>query len=289
MDVNELTYEMRSADGPWPVDSTYPRCERPTTLGPLWPQPTSQQLSGLKTLYGLANQYGMRIMLVLNTTHMDQPDSNAPWLRAIIETVKDLPAFDLVAFGGDRHAVDAQPPYDGVPDSCGGESEAPLWLGPDSPQGRYVQWAIAYGRSLGVPPHGFHLTNVPNGSFEAGATGWKIAGNAESRPLDENAPWRGTSYLRLTGTAISARIRVSPSTRYTTTAHLRFSRPSTVSFRYLTCKNKPSAKRKLDTFRPAGPQPSFQTFPLVYTTPADACWLRIELSAPTPIDVDALR
>jgi hypothetical protein len=103
-------------------------------------------------LYALANEYGMRIMLVLNTTHMEQPDSNAPWLKAIIETVKGLPAFDLVVFGGDRHTIDAQPPYDGVPDSCGGESEAPLWLGPDSPQGRYVQWALAYGRSLGVPP-----------------------------------------------------------------------------------------------------------------------------------------
>jgi hypothetical protein len=152
MGVNELTYEMRSGDAPWPVDSGYPRCQRPTELGPLWPQPTSQQLAGLKALYALANEYGMRIMLVLNTTHMEQPDSNAPWLKAIIETVKGLPAFDLVVFGGDRHTIDAQPPYDGVPDSCGGESEAPLWLGPDSPQGRYVQWALAYGRSLGVPP-----------------------------------------------------------------------------------------------------------------------------------------
>ena len=457
MGVNELTYELRSADGPWPVDSTYPRCFRSTALGPLWPEPTSQQLAGLRTLYGLANAYGMRIMLVLNTTHMERPDSNAAWLGSIIGTVKDLPAFDLVIFGGDRHSIDALPPYDGVPDSCGGESEAPLWLGPDSPQGRYVQWAIAYGRSLGVPPrqlaaeaivgdyrheaqqaagpdaqdghlwrpleilrtiydrlgfppsertyplslyahrkcayveswlpcadqsqdawvqqtlvaskarvepsarltliefgagageyqrtveqlgsvmlnlgieggtywkwadetndptwtdpasvvkqrgyafifnpqqreladlYGFHLADVPNGSFENGSAGWKIAGRAESRPLDENAPWRGSSYLRLTGKTTSARIRVSPSTRYTTTAHLRLTSPATVTFRYFTCKNKPSGKRKLDTFRPAAPQPSFQTFPFIYTTPVDACWLRMDVSALTAIDVDAVR
>ena len=34
MGVNELAYEMRSADGPWPVDSAYPACKRSTSLGP---------------------------------------------------------------------------------------------------------------------------------------------------------------------------------------------------------------------------------------------------------------
>lgn len=456
MGVNELTYEMRSADGPWPVDSTYPRCERSTALGPLWPQPTTKQLAGLKTLYGLANQYGMRIMLVLNTTHMEQPESNAPWLRAIIDAVKGSPAFDLVVFGGDRHSIDAQPPYDGVADSCGGESEAPLWLGPDSLQGRYLQWALAFARSLGVPQQklaaeaivgdyrheaqqgagpdaqdahlwrplevlrtiydrlgfpasqrtyplslyahrkcanveswlpcadesqdawvaetlatskarvepqarmtliefgasagdyqrtveqlgsvmlslgieggtywkwadetndpkwtdpasvvkkrgyafsfnpqqreladlfGFHLTDVPNGSFEKGSSEWKITGHAETRALDENAPWRGAFFLRLSGTATSVRIRVSASTRYTTTAHLRFTSAAKVALRYFTCKNKASAKRKLDTFRLAAPQPSFQTFPLTYTTPVDACWVRIAVSGGDAIDVDAV-
>jgi hypothetical protein len=457
MGVNELTYEIRSADGPWPVDSSYPRCERSTALGPFWPHPTDGQLDGLKRLYGLANQYGMRIMLVVNTTHMEQPESNAPWLRAVIGAVKDLPAFDLVVLGGDRHAIDARPPYDGVPDSCGGESEAPLWLGPDSPQGRYVQWALGFGRSLGVPPeklaaeaivgdyrheaqqgagpdaqdrhlwrplevlrtiydrlgfspaqrayplslyahrkcayvewwlpcsdagqdawvqetlatskarvepqarltliefgaaageyqrtveqlgavmqslrieggtywkwadetndpnwtdpasvvkqrglafrfnpqqreladlYGLHLNAVPNGSFEEGTADWTTRGKAEKVTLDENAPWRGASFLRVAGMATSARVRVSASTRYTTTAHLRFASPVTVTFRYSTCRNRPSTKRKLDVFRPAAPQLSFQTFPFVYRTPADACWVRIEISAPSGIDVDAVR
>jgi hypothetical protein len=28
--VNEFVYEMRSADGPWPVKSDFPACQRPT-------------------------------------------------------------------------------------------------------------------------------------------------------------------------------------------------------------------------------------------------------------------
>jgi hypothetical protein len=456
MGVNELTYEMRSADGPWPVDSTFPNCRRSTALGPLWPNPTDEQLAGLKTLFGLANQYGMRIMLILNTTHMEKPESNAPWLRSIVGSVKDLPALDLVVFGGDRHTIDALAPYDGSPDSCGGESEAPLWLGPDSLEGRYVQWALTFARSLGVPPeklgaeaivgdyrheaqqgagpaaqgrhlwrpvevlrtiydrvgfparrtyplslyahrkcayveswlscsdasqdawvqetlatskarvepearltliefgaaagdyqrtvehlgaamlnlgleggtywkwadesndprwtnpaavvkqrgttftfnpqqreladlYGFHLINVPNGSFEEGTAPWRTSGTAQTVALDENTPWRGKSFLRLVGTATSPRVRVSPSTRYTTTANLRFTSRVGITFRYLTCKNKPTAKRKLDTFHPATPQPTFQTFPFVYTTPIDACWVQIELSAPATLDVDAIR
>jgi len=457
MGVNEFAYEMRSSDGPWPVDSSFPKCERATVLGPSWPQPSDSQLTGLKALYGLAHQYGMRITLVLDTTHMDQPESNTRWLGSIISAVKDLPAFDLVVIGGDRHVVDAQPPYDGVPDSCGGESEVPLWLGPDSIEGRYVQWAIALGRSLGVPPekltaeaivgdyrmeaqqgagpnaqdghlwrplevmrtiydrlgfppgqrtyalsvyahrkcayveswaacsdeeqntwlretlatsrarvepqarltlaefgsnegqyqrtleqlgaairdlgleggnywqwadvtndpkwtppgsvvkqrgyafsfnpqqreladlYGFHLTDVPNGSFEQSTSGWTVSGQGQALSLDESAPRRGKTFLRLVGKATSGRIRVSPSTRYTTTARLRFASSPNVTFRFSTCKNKPVVKRKRDRFRPAGPQPSFQTFPLVYTTPADACWLRMEFSAPTTLDVDDVR
>jgi hypothetical protein len=137
--------------------------------------------------------------------------------------------------------------------------------------------------------YGFHLTNIPNGSFENGSAGWKIAGDAKALPLEADAPWRGNSFLRLSGTATSPRIRVSPATRYTTTAHLRFTAPPSVTFRYFTCKNKPSAKRRVDTFHPPSPQPSFQTFPFVYTTPRDACWVQIRLSDSSTIDIDALR
>ena len=110
--------------------------------------------------------------------------------------------------------------------------------------------------------YGFHLTDVPNGSFTMG----RLAGRSpvvqrldrSTRTLLGEAPRSCVSQARRR----SSRIRVSPSTRYTTTAHLRFTAPATVTFRYSTCKNKPSQRRKLDTFRPAGPQPSFQTFPL---------------------------
>jgi hypothetical protein len=455
MGVNTLAYEVRSADGPWPVDSTYPKCERSTSLGPLWPRPTAAQLAGLKALYGLANQQGMRIMLVLNTTHMEQPESNAEWLRAVLGAVKDSPAFALVVFGGDRHSIDALPPYDGAPDSCGGESEAPLWLGPDSLQGKYVQWVLGFARSLGIQPaklgaeavvgdyrheaqqgagpdaedahlwrplevlrtiydrlgfppdrtyplslyahrkcafveswlpcldedadawmsetlatskarvepqarvtliefgafsqpyqhaveqlgaemqrlgidggtywkwadevndphwtdpaavvkqrglgfaynpqqreladlYGFHLTAIPNGSFEDGTVQWAVTGKAESVSLDAAAPWRGASFLRLTGKATGAAIRVSPSTRYTTTANLRFPSAVTVAFRFTTCKSKPTKRQAVAVFRPSAPQPDWQTFPFTYRTPADACWVRIEVAG-SGVDIDAVR
>lgn len=151
--VNEFVYEMRSADGPWPVNSDFPACQLPTALGPTWPQPTAAQLSGLQRLFTLAHRFGMRVILILDTTHMEQGAAgNAQWLGAIARAIKDSPAFDLLLVGGDVHTWDAQPPFDGVPDSCGGQSEAPLWLGPDSVQSQYVQWALGYLRSLGIPP-----------------------------------------------------------------------------------------------------------------------------------------
>ena len=461
MGVNEIVYEVRSTDGPWPVRSEYPSCERSTDLGPLWPEPSQPQLQGLRVLFDLAQAQGMRMTLILDNTHMDEqpPTHNARWLSAILNAVKDKPALDYIAFGGDRHLVDAKPPYDGAPDSCGGESEAPLWLGPDSVESKYTQWAIGYARSLGLPankltaesivgyypteslqgagpaaqdghlwrplevmrtifdrlgfpaaertyavsyyPHrkcagneawnpctdadmygwtketletsrarigpdarmvvaefgtqssnwshestvemfgslllaervegavywqwvnpsdnpqyappgtdlkkrgvgfvynpqqreladlyGFHLTDVPNGSFEDGPAGWSIAGQAQMVPIDVNAPWRGASFLRLTGKATSPRARISPSTRYTTTVHLRSASAVKVSFTYSTCKNKPTLKRKRDVFQPAAGQVGFQTFPLAYTTPADACWLRIEIASAASLDVDAVR
>jgi hypothetical protein len=154
MGANEIVFEMRSADGPWPVSSAYPDCERATTLGPRWPDPTVVELSGLRTLLDLVHAQRMRISLILNSTHMEEspPSGNARWLSAILGAVKDKPALDLVMFGGDRRRVDAVAPLDGAPDSCGGESEAPLWLGPDSVEAKYVEWAIGHARSLGVPP-----------------------------------------------------------------------------------------------------------------------------------------
>jgi hypothetical protein len=149
--VNEILVEMRSAGGSTPPPRS--ACDLSPELGPSWPQPTSLEVNGLRTLLGLAHQRGMRVALMLNNTHMEQQSSveSERWLGAVLGAVKESPALDYIAFGGDRQMIDARPPYDGVPDSCGGQSEAPLWLGPDSIQGRYVQRAIAYARSLGLP------------------------------------------------------------------------------------------------------------------------------------------
>jgi hypothetical protein len=465
--VNAFVYEMRSADGPWPVNSDFPACQLPTALGPTWPQPTAVQLSGLQTLFALAHRFGMRVILDLNTTHMEQDAAgNAQWLGAIANAIKNSPAFDLLLVGGDVHVWDARPPFDGVPDSCGGQSEAPLWLGPDSVQGRYVQWALGYLHSLGIPPqklsaeaivgdyrseaeqpaganaegghlwrplevlrtiydrlgftpdqrtyalsyyvhskcalvqsgscsdenaqdwtketlqtskgrvepqarllfaefganrggdyqravemigadmqslrydggvyykwadetnnpqytdpasvvkkrgvafgynpqereladlYGFHLSDIPNGSFESGTSHWTITGRgtAQTRRLQPDLPWRGLSYLHLTGTGTdtisSARIRVSPSTRYTTTADLRFPQPNVrVAFIYLTCGRKPSRNAKRAVFPLTSIGRSWQTFPFAYTTPPDACYMRItfSLAGPGRLDIDDVR
>jgi hypothetical protein len=465
--VNEFVYELRSADGPWPVNSDFPACELPTALGPTWPQPTAVQLSGLQTLFALAHRFGMRVILILNTTHMEKgATGNAQWLGAIAGAIKDSPAFDLLVVGGDVHVWDARPPFDGVPDSCGGVSEAPLWLGPNSVQGRYVQWALGYLRSLGIPPeklsaeaivgdyrseaeqpagtnaeeghlwrplevlrtlydrlgfttaqrtyalsyyvhskcafvqsgscsdedeqqwaketlqtskgrvepqsrllfaefganpggnyqravemigadmqslgfdggvyykwadetnnsqytdpasvvkkrgvafvynpqereladlYGFHLSAIPNGSFENGTSHWTSTGRgtAQLRRLRQDVPWRGVSYLHLTGTGTyavsSTRIRVSPSTRYTTSAELRLPQPDVrVTFTYLTCGRKLSTSTKRVVFRLTSTQRSWQTFPFAYTTPSDACYVRItfSLAGPGRLDIDEVR
>jgi hypothetical protein len=150
--VNEILVEMRSAGGSTPPP--WSDCDLSPELGPSWPQPTSLEVDGLRTLLGLAQRHGMRVGLMLNNTHMDQQLSvnSERWLGAVLGAVRGSPALDYIALGGDRQTIDAKPPHDGVPDSCGGQSDAPLWLGPDSIQGRYVQSAIAYARSLGLPP-----------------------------------------------------------------------------------------------------------------------------------------
>jgi hypothetical protein len=167
--------------------------------------------------------------------------------------------------------------------------------------------------------YGFHLTTVPNGSFEQGLTCWQVTGRGSAQPvrLDESGtPWRGQSFLRLIATATmsvtTAPIRVSPSTRYTTTANLRFAwtgdrraggppanRPQVdVLFRYLTCAGRSSRVRTHTVFRYVQQQATagFQTFPFAYTTPRDACYVRVGFAAtrnglPTPVglDVDNVR
>jgi hypothetical protein len=146
--------------------------------------------------------------------------------------------------------------------------------------------------------YGFHLTAVPNGSFEDGTSHWTIAGSgaAQTRRLQQDLPWRGDSYLHLATTGTyslsSTLIRLSPSTRYTTTANLRFPQPNVrAAFTYLTCRRKQSKKGKPAVFRLMSIQRTWQTFPFGYTTPSDACYVRIKFSfvGPGRVDIDDVR
>jgi hypothetical protein len=151
MGVNEIAYELRSGDPVWmPGDRTPPDCNVSPDTGLQYPQPTQEELTNLARLFDLASTHGMKIALILDNTHMDDRANSQRWLGAILGVVKGKPALDYVAFGGDTHLIDLN--GDGVPESCGGLSEAPLWLGALSVQGLYVEWAVRYGLSLGLSP-----------------------------------------------------------------------------------------------------------------------------------------
>lgn len=180
---------------------------------------------------------------------------------------------------------------------------------------------------------GYHLGIVPNGSFEDDANRdnvpdqWTIAGrgtglryflpNESGQP---EVPSRGSYALRLvtgTGTAdsvsaTSTRIAVSPEATYTTTFNLRFhwvgdpnprSDPATrpqvsVTLTFFDCAGLPSSRRARDIFRfyEENGTDGFDTFPLLYRTPSDACYVRVEvtvarngLPAIITLDVDNVR
>ena len=152
MGVNAITYELRSADPEYiPGGEGFPTCNLQPVLGLRWPQPTSTELQNLVGLFDLAHAKGMRILLRLTNTHMEEqpPTNSATWLGAILGAVRAHPALELVAFEGNTHFVDTN--GDGIPDACGTPAEPPLWLGPTSAPAKYVQWAIGYARSLGIP------------------------------------------------------------------------------------------------------------------------------------------
>src|SRR5919108_3736711 len=62
MGVNEITYELRTGTGPWPVRGAFPDCELAVDLGPRWPQPDPDEIAGLRTLFGLIARQNMRVM-----------------------------------------------------------------------------------------------------------------------------------------------------------------------------------------------------------------------------------
>lgn len=162
---------------------------------------------------------------------------------------------------------------------------------------------------------GFHLTKIPNGSFERGQgsgppTRWTIAGAGTGvryflagEPKEPQVPSRGKHDLRLTTssdagavvTASSPPVAVSPETAYTTSGNLRFNwsgdpnpgappseRPQVfVEFDYYTGSGAASAGKASDTFGyfQEDSTGDFATFPFQYTTPSDAAFVKIVIGA----------
>ncbi len=152
MGVNTIRYELRSASpASYPDSFVPPYCTVPAKLGLQYPQPTQLELKNLVAFFDLVHSKGVSVDLELINIHMEEqpPYSNTRWIGSILNAVKDRPALDLVTFDGGpfRHDTNG----DGKGDQCGGLGEAPLWDGPDSLAANYVQWAIQYGHSLGIP------------------------------------------------------------------------------------------------------------------------------------------
>jgi hypothetical protein len=169
---------------------------------------------------------------------------------------------------------------------------------------------------------GYHLTAIPNGSFEAGSmtpTSWKITGTGKGlryhlahEANQPQVPSRGEYSLRLrTGgniQAVSQPIAVDPNRTYTTTGNLRFlwsgdpppggdpaTRPQVfVTVTYYQANGQRSAVKASDTFRyfQEDGAADFRTFPIQYQTPADAAKVRLTIGVaanglPSIITLDA--
>jgi len=160
---------------------------------------------------------------------------------------------------------------------------------------------------------GFHLTSIPDGSFEDCSSGsladWTVNGSGSGacyflagEPNEPQVPNRGSYDLRLTtGSSSSAQISASsgtiealPETSYTTTGNFRFTwtgdpnpsgdpatRPQVFVAIHYFAGASPSAIRAEDVFRyfQENGASDFQTIPIQYTTPSDATAVEIEVGA----------
>ncbi len=153
--VNTITYELRTADPSCKAEdgctTTFPTCLIDYALGLDWPQPTTTELTNLGGFFDLVASKGMKVDLLLTTTHMEESgDANSQaWLGSIFDTVAGHPALDLILLGGDRHLGDST--GDGTLDECGSQGgEPPLWLGPSSYAATYLNWAIPFAALHGI-------------------------------------------------------------------------------------------------------------------------------------------
>jgi hypothetical protein len=150
MGVNTITFELRTSDPTYdPGPFVPPVCNIPPVLGFQWPQPTATELTNLVAFFDLVQSKGMHVFLRLVNTHMEEqpPTNSGTWLGAILASIKDHPALDLVLFEGDKHVLH----FNGQPDTCGIPAEPPLWLGATAYAGQYVNWAMNFARATGMP------------------------------------------------------------------------------------------------------------------------------------------
>lgn len=148
MGVNTITIELRTADPTYTGNFTPPDCNEPPVLGLQFPQPTATELANLPLFFDMVQSKDMKVWLRLTNTHMEEqpPTNSQTWLRAIFGAIGKHPALDLVTFDGTKYTL--QTPSGVV---CGTPAEPPLWDGPTSIVGTYVQWAIRFAVSQGLP------------------------------------------------------------------------------------------------------------------------------------------
>jgi len=148
MGVNTITYALKTADntftGPWPPNPQMPDCIIVGEMGFQFPQPTATELANLLHFFDMVQSKGMKVWLGLEDSHQEEqpPTNSQTWLGAILGAIGNHPALDLVLFEGTPHVVNGE---------CGPPYEAPLWFGPGSVPANYVQWAIGFAMSQGIP------------------------------------------------------------------------------------------------------------------------------------------
>ena len=171
MGVNTITFELRAADNTYTGTFTPPDCNIGPALGLQFPQPTATELANLPRFFDMVQSKGMKVWLRLVNTHMEQqpPTNSQTWLGAILGVIGNHPAFDLVTFDGSTHLIERGT-------KCGEQAEPPLYLGPGSIPANYVQWAIGFAMSQGIPARklsaeaivgGFNLDSMHPAGYEA--------------------------------------------------------------------------------------------------------------------------
>lgn len=161
--VNEIWYPLRSSDAGYDPNFVPPACPMPEVLGLRWPQPTPAELAGLGAFFDLLQRKGMKVILELQNNHIEDQADSARWLGAILDVAKDKPALDLIQFDGNVHTLDLN--GDGIDETCGVPSEAPLWLGPTSSGGTYVRFALALALAKGLPAQKLSAESIVGNYF----------------------------------------------------------------------------------------------------------------------------